>query len=43
MAMDGAMRIFELTKTFPMIDNPRPWLIVSKRATGSPLREPETR
>jgi four helix bundle protein len=30
-------------KLVNMIDNPRPWLIVSKRAMGSPLREPETR
>jgi len=43
MAMDWAIRIFDLTKTFPMIDNPRPWLIVSRRAMGGPLREPETR
>lgn len=30
-------------KLVNMIDNPRPWLIVSKRATGSPLRDPEDR
>ncbi len=55
MAMEGAVRIFELTKGFPaeerfrdidehydkiigklvrMIDNPRPWLIISARNKG---------